>query len=57
MCSMAVNLGEFIKNWLNSQGGKIRKGMVLIDSKAKPKSSYTFEVELFSVDDSVITLN
>ena len=57
MCSVAINLGEFVKNWLQSQGGKIRKGMILIDAKAKPKSSYTFEAEIATVNEHDVTLN
>jgi hypothetical protein len=33
MCSFAINLGTFAQKWIKNQGGEIRKGMVLLDTK------------------------
>jgi GTPase len=50
MCSFAVNLGSNAEKWLKNCGGKIRKGMILVDSKSMPKASYTFLAEIWTFD-------
>ena len=50
MCSFSINLGTFAEKWLKNCGGEIRKGMVLIDSKAKPRATYTFSAEIWTYD-------
>ena len=55
MCSFAINLGKFAEKWLANEG-KIRKGMVLVDPKSKPKSTWTFCAEVWTFDGSTKTL-
>ena len=50
MCTLAINLGKFADNWLKNCGGEIRKGMVLVDPKAKPRATFTFQAEVWSFD-------
>lgn len=33
ICSFAIKLGEYAQKWLKRDGGEIRKGMVLVDTK------------------------
>ncbi len=49
MCSFAINLGKFAEKWLTNEG-KIRKGMVLVDPKLKPKATWTFCAEICTFD-------
>lgn len=50
MCSFAINFGKFAENWLKNCGGVVRKGMVLIDPKIKPKATWTFSAEIWTFD-------
>lgn len=56
MCSFAVHLGSFADNWLKNCGGKIRKGMILIDPKAKPRATFTFLAEIWTFDGTIRTI-
>lgn len=56
MCSFSINLGTFAEKWLKNCGGEIRKGMVLIDAKAKPRATYTFSAEIWSYDGTTKTI-
>jgi GTPase len=49
MCSFAVNLSKFAEKWLVTEG-KIRKGMVLVDPKLKPRATWTFSAEIWTFD-------
>ena len=42
-------MGKFAENWIKS-GGNLRKGMVIIDPKVKPKSTWTFTAEIWTFD-------
>mmetsp|Transcript_3072 Transcript_3072/g.2931 ORF Transcript_3072/g.2931 Transcript_3072/m.2931 type:complete len:283 (+) Transcript_3072:759-1607(+) len=55
MCSFAINLGKFAEKWLANEG-KIRKGMVLVDPKSKPKATWTFCAEIWNFDGSTKTI-
>lgn len=57
MCSFRVNIGEFAKKWLAKCGGQVRKGMVLIDPKSKPRASWTFIAEIWTFDGSTKTIS
>lgn len=56
MCSFAVNLGKFAENWLKNCGGTIRKGMVLVDSRLKPRATFTFQAEIHTFDGETRTI-
>lgn len=51
-----MNLGKFADNWLKNCGGEIRKGMVLVDPKSKPKATWTFCAELWTFDGTTKTI-
>ncbi len=50
MCAVGIVLGKYAKLWLENCGGHIRKGMVLVDPKIIPKSSWTFLAEIWTLD-------
>lgn len=56
MCSFALNLGTFAEKWIKNSGGKIRKGMVLVDPKSKPRATYTFCAEIWTFDGKESTI-
>jgi hypothetical protein len=56
MCSFAINLGKFADNWLKNCGGEIRKGMVLVDPKSKPRATWTFSAEIWTFDGTTKTI-
>lgn len=56
MCSFALSLGTFADKWLKNSGGKIRKGMVLVDPKSKPMATYTFCAEIWTYDGTTKTI-
>ena len=57
LCSFAINLKEGGDQWLNEQGGKIRRGMVLLSPSSNPKSTVTFEVEMSTLDAELTSVN
>eukprot|EP00357_Protocruzia_adherens_P031889 CAMPEP_0114973722 /NCGR_PEP_ID=MMETSP0216-20121206/1119_1 /TAXON_ID=223996 /ORGANISM="Protocruzia adherens, Strain Boccale" /LENGTH=587 /DNA_ID=CAMNT_0002334259 /DNA_START=140 /DNA_END=1903 /DNA_ORIENTATION=- len=46
-CSIAITMGQSTIKWLNSIHG-IRKGMVLVDPKLKPRAYWEFDAEVIS---------
>ena len=50
LCSFAINLAKLSEKWLGE--GKIRKGMVLVDPRTKPRATWTFCAEVWSFDNS-----
>ena len=56
MCTFAINFGKFAENWLKNCGGVVRKGMVLIDPKIKPKATWTFSAEIWTFDGTTKTI-
>lgn len=50
MCSFSVNLGKFADKWIKNCGGELRKGMVLVEPKSKPRATYTFLAEIWTFD-------
>jgi|SanBayMetagenome_1026888.scaffolds.fasta_scaffold544007_1 GTPase len=47
MCTFAVTISPL---WIQKHGGSVRKGMVLVDTKAKPRASWTFCAEIWTID-------
>ena len=54
MCSFAVNLSKFAEKCLGNEG-KVRKGMVLVDPRTKPRAAWTFSAEIWTFDSSGTT--
>jgi GTPase len=54
MCTFAINLGQYADNWLSN--GIVRKGMVLVDPKSKPRATWTFCAEIWTFDGSIKTI-
>ena len=50
MGSFAINMGKFADNWLKNCGGELRKGMVLVDPRSKPRATFTFCAEIWTFD-------
>jgi GTPase len=54
MCSFAVNLSKFAEKCLGNEG-KVRKGMVLVDPRTKPRATWTFCAEIWTFDSTGTT--
>lgn len=45
-CTVQINPLTYCKEWLEKEPNAIRKGMVLVESKANPRAAYEFQAEL-----------
>lgn len=48
VCTIAIRLLNYSKEWLEKQPNAIRRGMVLIESKTNPRAAYEFLAEFKS---------
>mmetsp|Transcript_39178 Transcript_39178/g.59775 ORF Transcript_39178/g.59775 Transcript_39178/m.59775 type:complete len:202 (+) Transcript_39178:1931-2536(+) len=58
MCSILIHLNKFCEKWLQSAGGDIRKGMVLLDYKDKinVQACFSFKADIWSLDGTTQTI-
>lgn len=42
ICTIAIRLMNYAKEWLEKEPNAVRKGMILIESKSNPKATHEF---------------
>ena len=52
MCAIMIFVSKFSERWLQTAGGDIRKGMVLLDYKDKlnVQACFSFKADIWSLD-------
>jgi hypothetical protein len=40
ICTVAIKLNNYSREWLEKEPNAIRRGMVLVESKSNPKAAY-----------------